>query len=404
MAGAQALTLPSIPVPAPNAMTGSAVAGGIAIDLTGLNEIVEVSRHDFFCVVEPGVTRSRLNSILRDQGLFFPVDPGADATLGGMAATRASGTMTLRYGSMRDNVLGLEAVLASGITIQTGGRARKSSSGYDLTRLFVGSEGTLGIITRLTLKLHPMPEAILAASIAFKDFPTAIRLVTDLLQLGLPVARAEFMDELAIEAVCRHLKRDEPRAPTLFLEFHGDEAQVGVARDQMVELCTEAGALRSAFASSSEERHRIWEARHSVAYAERTLKPSAKAMVTDVCVPLSRLAECVTETQRDLASTGLLAPMVGHVGDGNFHLSIMVDPTRACEVATAEAFHERLVLRALNAGGTATGEHGIGLGKRKFLKAEHAAGADVMWTIKRALDPQNVLNPHKIFDPAQFGR
>lgn len=396
--------VPIIAFGAGSAMEGNvnAVAGGIAVDTTAMQAIVEVNAQDMDCTVEAGVTRSMLNHVLRDTGLFFPVDPGADATLGGMAATRASGTMTVRYGSMRDNVIGLEVVLADGTVTQVGGRARKSSSGYDLTRLFVGSEGTLGVITKVTLRLHPIPEHVLAATAVFPDFTTAIDLVAALMQFSLPVARAEFMDALAVEAVCRYLKLDYPRMPTLFFEFHGGQAELETARVALQDLCSEIGATSLSWASSAEQRARIWQARHMVAHAEPLLRPGAKALVTDVCVPLSRLAECIAQTKADLETTGLVAPMVGHVGDGNFHLALLIDPTVPAEIAAAEALHERLVMRALQMRGTSSGEHGIGLGKRQFLRPEHGAGADLMWRIKCAFDPAGLMNPHKIFDPSQF--
>jgi D-lactate dehydrogenase (cytochrome) len=388
--------VPVVPFGAGSGMEGgvNATRGGVAINLTGLNRIHAVKAQDAIATVDAGVTRGALNAHLRDTGLFFPVDPGADATLGGMAATRASGTMTLRYGSMRDRVAGLQVVLADGRVIRTGGPARKSSSGYDMTGLFTGSEGTLGVIVELTLRLAPVPAAVVAATVAMPDVADAVALVADLWQFGLPLARAELMDSLAIEAVCRHLRLDLPRAPTVFLELHGSEAEMVVAREALASL-----APAAAFAERPEDRSRLWHVRHSVAHAEPTLRPGARAMVTDVCVPLSSLAACITETQADLAGTGLLAPIVAHLGDGNFHLAILIDPDDAAEIDRAHALHDRLVARALVAGGTITGEHGVGLGKRSHLRSEHGEALDVMVAIKRCLDPHGLMNPGKVFPP-----
>lgn len=393
--------VPIIPYGTGSAMEGSvnAVEGGLTIDLAGMNSVLAVNASDMDCTVEAGCTRSVLNAFLRDTGLNFPVDPGADATLGGMAATRASGTMTVKYGSMRDNVIGLEVVLADGTVIRTGSRARKSSSGYDLTKLFVGSEGTLGVITRLTLRLHPIPEHILAVRAVFGDVGAAVEFVVLLMQLGYPVARAEFMDECALEAVCKYGKLDYERLPTLFLEFHSSVTPLEETRAAILELLAHYGAKSIHLAENAEQRAEIWRARHNVAHAEPLLRPGAKAMVTDVCVPLSNLTPCIIETQRDLEATGLCAPIVGHVGDGNFHLAILIDPESESEIDEAEHLHARLVDRAIGFGGTVSGEHGIGLGKRQYLEAEHGPGLTVMKTIKRALDPQDIMNPGKIFLP-----
>ncbi|PQZ46597.1 2-hydroxy-acid oxidase [Ochrobactrum sp. MYb15] len=393
--------IPVIPYGTGSAMEGSvnAVFGGLTIDLAGMNAILNVNASDMDCTVEAGCTRSVLNASLRDTGLNFPVDPGADATLGGMAATRASGTMTAKYGSMRDNVIGLEVVLADGEIIKTGGRARKSSSGYDLTKLFVGSEGTLGIITGLTLRLHPIPEHVLALRAVFEDMSSAMQFVVLLMQLGYPVARAEFMDELALEAVCRYDKLDYERLPTIFLEFHSSIAPLDETGEAVKELLEQCGVKSVHMASTPSQRAEIWKARHNAAHAEPLLRPGARAMVTDVCVPLSKLADCITQTQADLRTTGLCAPIVGHVGDGNFHLAILIDPNAASEVDEAERLHARLVERALEYGGTVSGEHGIGLGKRQYLQSEHGAGLAVMKTIKQALDPKSLMNPGKIFLP-----
>lgn len=391
--------IPVIPYGTGSGMEGSvnAVRGGLSIDLAGMNAVLAVNASDMDCTVEAGCTRSALNSFLRDTGLNFPVDPGADATLGGMAATRASGTMTVKYGSMRDNVIGLEVVLADGTIIQTGGRARKSSSGYDLTKLFVGSEGTLGVITKLTLRLHPIPEHILALRAVFEDVNSAIEFVVLLMQCGYPVARAEFMDELALEAVCRYEKLDYERLPTIFLEFHSSVGSLDDTGSAVQELLDQCGAKSVHMASTASQRAEIWKARHNAAHAEPLLRPGAKAMVTDVCVPLSSLAACIAETQVDLKSTELCAPIVGHLGDGNFHLAILIDPEVQSEVDEAERLHARLVKRALGFGGTVSGEHGIGLGKRQYLEAEHGACLAVMKSIKQALDPHNIMNPEKIF-------
>ena len=393
--------VPVIPYGTGSAMEGNvnAVFGGLSIDLSGMNAVLSVNASDMDCTVEAGCTRSVLNSFLRDTGLTFPVDPGADATLGGMAATRASGTMTVKYGSMRDNVIGLEVVLADGTVIQTGGRARKSSSGYDLTKLFVGSEGTLGVITRLTLRLHPIPEHVFALRAVFDEVGSAVEFVVLLMQLGYPVARAEFMDALALEAVCRYEQLNYEQRPTIFLELHSNVSNLDDAAQAVEELLEQCGARSVHIASTASQRAEIWKARHNAAHAEPLLRPGARAMVTDVCVPLSNLAACIAETQADLKSTGLCAPIVGHVGDGNFHLAILIDPDCESEVDEAEHLHARLVERALGFGGTVSGEHGIGLGKRQYLEAEHGAGLEVMKSIKQALDPRQLLNPGKIFLP-----
>lgn len=393
--------VPIIPYGAGTAMEGSvnAVQGGLSIDLAGMNAVIAVNAADMDCTVEAGCTRSRLNAFVRDTGLTFPVDPGADATLGGMAATRASGTMTVKYGSMRDNVIGMEVVLADGTIVRTGGRARKSSSGYDLTKLFVGSEGTLGVITKLTLRLHPIPEHVLVLRAVFGDVGAAVEFVVLLMQMGYPVARAEFMDERALEAVCRYEKLDYALSPTVFLEFHASVTPLGDISGAILELLEQSGVKAVHLAGTASERAQIWKARHNVAHAEPLLRPGAKAMVTDVCVPLSHLAACIVETQNDLQETGLCAPIVGHLGDGNFHLAILIDPTSGAEIESAERLHARLVERALGFGGTVSGEHGVGLGKRQYLQAEHGAGLALMKTIKQALDPLDIMNPGKIFLP-----
>jgi D-lactate dehydrogenase (cytochrome) len=393
--------VPVIPYGTGSAMEGgvNAVFGGLCINLAGMNAVLSVDASDMDCTVEAGCTRSALNFFLRDTGLTFPVDPGADATLGGMAATRASGTMTVKYGSMRENVIGLEVVLADGTLVRTGGRAQKSSSGYDLTKLFVGSEGTLGIITALTLRLHPIPKHILALRVVFEDVGSAVGFVALLMQFGYPVARAELMDGLALEAVCRYEKLDYERLPTIFLELHSNTVPLDDTAAVVRELSDQCGARFVYLASTAGERAEIWKARHNAAHAEPLLRPGAKAVVTDVCVPLSNLTACITETQGDVKSTGLCAPIVGHVGDGNFHVAILIDPDSERELADAERFHARLVERAVGLGGTISGEHGIGLGKRQYMEREHGAGLSVMRSIKNALDPQTLLNPGKILLP-----
>ena len=361
-----------------------------------MKRVLSVNIEDMDCEVEPGITRKELEAHLRDTGLFFPVDPGADATLGGMAATRASGTMAVRYGTMRELVLSLTAVMADGSVIRTGSRARKSAAGYDLTRLLVGSEGTLGIITALRLRLFGIPEAILAAVCPFKTLDGACRTVTTAIQLGLGLARIELLDALQIQAVNRYSKLSLAEVPTLFLEFHGTRA----ATQEQVAIFKELAEAEDGgpfdWAERPEDRSRLWQARHDAYWAALALRPGAKVVATDVCVPLSRLAECVSETQADIQQQGLIAPIVGHVGDGNFHVVPLVDMSSPEEIAQVEAFNDRLVERALKMGGTSTGEHGVGTGKMKFLLKEHGAALAVMAATKKALDPNNILNPGKI--------
>jgi D-lactate dehydrogenase (cytochrome) len=396
--------LPIVPFGVGTSLEGhvAAPAGGLSIDLSGMNRILETNAEDQDVLVEAGVTRKQLNAHLRDLGLFFPIDPGADATLGGMAATRASGTNAVRYGTMREAVLGLTVVLADGRTIRTGGRARKSAAGYDLTRLFVGSEGTLGVITEVRLRLHPIPEAISAAVCTFPTVEAAVRTVIQTIQAGIPVARIELLDPLQMEACIRfaELEGFEP-APTLFLEFHGSAAGVAEQAEQVGAIAAEEGGSAFHWASRPEERSRLWQARHDAYYAALALRPGAKGWATDVCVPISRLAECIEETRRDLEESKILAPIVGHVGDGNFHLLLLVDPEDPAEIARAKAVNARLVRRALAMGGTCTGEHGIGMGKIESLLEEHGTAVEVMARIKRALDPLGIMNPGKIipFDP-----
>jgi len=371
--------------------------GGICIDLSQMNRVLAVHAEDFDCVVEPGVTRKQLNEYLRDQGLFFPIDPGADASLGGMAATRASGTNAVRYGTMMDNVLALVVVLGNGEVMRTSRRARKTSAGYDLTRLMVGSEGTFGVITELTLKLQGIPEAISAGVCPFPSVEAACNATITTIQSGIPVARIELLDALMVKACNIYSKLTLPEKPVLFVEFHGSEASVGEQSERFGEIARDLGGGPFEWATRPEERSRLWQARHDAYWASLLLRPNAKSIATDVCVPISRLAECVVETQRDITAHGLICPILGHVGDGNFHCAPMVDPDNPAEMRSAEAFMERLVDRALAMEGTCTGEHGVGQGKMKYLLAEHGPAAlDAMRAIKRALDPQNIMNPGKI--------
>ncbi len=375
----------------------TALEGGVSIDLSRMDRIVEVHPADMDAVVEAGVTRKRLNAELRDSGLFFPVDPGADASLGGMAATRASGTNAVRYGTMRDNVIALKVVLADGTVVQAGRRARKSAAGYDLVRLFVGSEGTLGIITELTLRLHPIPETIAAAVVSFPAIGGAVDAVVETIQAAVPVARIELLDEVQVDAVNRYSGLAYAVQPTLFLEFHGSAAGVREQAETVRDLCADHGGGDFQWAVRAEDRERLWTARHNAAYAAMALRAGSKPFATDVCVPISRLTECIVATKTDIEASFLLAPIVGHVGDGNFHLCILVDPASEADLAEAKRLNDRLVRRALDMGGTCSGEHGIGIGKLGYMAAEHGAGLDVMRAVKCALDPKNLMNPGKIF-------
>ncbi len=375
----------------------NAPMGGICIDVAGMNEILAVHAEDLDCVVQPGVTRKKLNEYLRDQGLFFPIDPGADASLGGMAATRASGTNAVRYGTMKDNVLSLKAVLPNGELIRTASRAKKSSAGYDLTRLFVGSEGTLGIITELTLKLAAIPEAISSAICPFKTVDGACQATIATIQSGIPVARIEFIDPIAIKATNNYSKLGLAEQPTLFLEFHGSETGVKEQAERFGEIAAEFGGGPFKWTTQAEERTRLWQARHDAYFAMMSLRPGAKSLATDICVPISRLAEAVTETMQDIEELKLLGPIVGHVGDGNFHVGLILDMDDQDEVGRAHRFLERLTERALRMDGTCTGEHGVGQGKMKYMQAEHGPVVlDMMRSLKRALDPDNIMNPGKI--------
>jgi D-lactate dehydrogenase (cytochrome) len=390
--------VPLIPFGAGTSLEGhvNAPYGGLSLDFTQMDNILAVNERDLDCVVQPGVSRKKLNDYLRDLGLFFPVDPGAEeATIGGMAATRASGTTAVRYGTMRENVLNLTAVLADGSVVRTAQRARKSSAGYDLTRLFVGSEGTLGITTELTVRLYGIPEVTLAAVCPFETIEGACNSVIQAIQLGLGLARMELLDEVQVHAINVYSKLGLEERPMLFLEFHGTEAG---ARDQVKlfeEIARSEGAVRFDWAEKEEDRRRLWKARHDAYWAAKTTWPGRNGIATDVCVPISRLAECVLETQEDIKRSGIVAPIVGHVGDGNFHSTPMVDPDNPKDIEAVKGFLERLAARALAMEGTCTGEHGVGQGKQKYLKAEHGAGVSVMRAIKTALDPLNIMNPGK---------
>jgi len=372
--------------------------GGVCIDFKDMNRMLAVHAEDFDCVIEPGITRKRLNEHLRDQGLFFPVDPGADASLGGMASTRASGTTAVRYGTMKDNVLALKVVLPNGEIMSTSRRARKSSAGYDLTRLIVGAEGTLGVIVELTLKLHGIPEAVASGVCQFPSIKAACDAAIAAIQAGIPMARIELLDEVQVRACNAYSNLSLAEASMLFLEFHGTDASVAEQSERFGEIAREHGSLAFEWATKSEDRARLWQARHDVFWAMQSFRKGARLVVTDVCVPISRLAECVTETKRDIEESGLIAPIVGHAGDGNFHAGVAVMMDDAEEVARAHAFIERLAERSLAMEGTCTGEHGIGQGKKQFLEPEHGAAAvEAMRAIKSALDPGNIMNPGKIF-------
>ena len=376
----------------------NAPRGGICLDFRDMNNVVAVHAEDLDCVVQPGITRKQLNEHLRDQGVFFPIDPGADASLGGMAATRASGTNAVRYGTMKDNVLALKVVTADGEVMSTARRAKKSSAGYDLTRLVVGAEGTLGVITELTLRLSGIPEAIASGICPFPSVEAACNATILAIQSGIPVARIELLDALQVKACNLYSNLTLPEVPMLFLEFHGSEASVAEQSERFGDIAKELGGGPFDWATRAEDRSRLWQARHDAYWAARRLRPGTQALSSDVCVPISRLAECVTATQRDAADSRFIAPIVGHVGDGNFHMLLMIDLDDADEIRRAEALLERLVDRALAMDGTCTGEHGIGQGKMKYLKDEHGEPAlAAMRAIKKALDPLDIMNPGKIF-------
>ena len=389
---------PIIPFGVGSSLEGhvNAPMGGISIDLNGMNKILAVHDQDLDVVVQPGVTREALNTYLRDRGLFFPIDPGANASLGGMAATRASGTNAVRYGTMKDNVLGLEAVMADGRIIRTGGRVKKSSAGYDLTRLLVGSEGTLGVITELTLKLHGIPEVIAGGICSFPSVEAACNAVITTIQYGLPVARIELLDPLQVRACNAYSGIDLPEEPLLLLEFHGSAAGVKEQSESFAEIAAEFTPHPFRWTTDAEERTRLWKARHDAYWAALALMPGCEGMSTDVCVPISRLAECVELTRQDIIETGLIAPIIGHVGDGNFHTLPMAMPDDTEMRAKIKSFGERLSARAIAMGGTCTGEHGIGQGKIAYLEEEAGEAVGVMAAIKHALDPDNILNPGKV--------
>ncbi len=390
--------VPLIPFGAGSSVEGHVLAlhGGVALDLTPMNRILATHADDLDVSVQAGVTRLQLNRHLSGTGLFFPIDPGADATIGGMAATRASGTNAVRYGTMRENVMGLTVVLADGRVIRTGGRARKSSAGYDLTRLFVGSEGTLGVITEITLKLHPQPEAVSSAICMFPDVDGAVRTVIETIQSGVPIARCELLDALTIKAVNRYSKLALHEVPMLLCEFHGTPAGVAEQAQTVQAIASDHGGLDFEWSVRQEERTRLWQARHDAYPACLQLRPGSRPVGTDVCVPVSRLAECIAATNADIARASMPIALFGHIGDGNFHLVMMVDQDSPAEIAEAHELNRRVVLRGLAMGGTCTGEHGIGCGKLDYLESEHGGAVEVMRTLKRALDPANLLNPGKV--------
>lgn len=392
--------LPVIAFGAGSSVEGHVLApfGGLVIDLSEMNEILDVSGPDLDCRVQAGVTRKQLNAHVKDLGLWFPVDPGADATIGGMVATNASGTTTIRYGGMRANVMGLTVVLADGRVIRTGGRARKSSAGYDLTNLFTGSEGTLGIVTEIQLRLHGQPEDVIAAVCAFDTLEGAVNMVIEAVQYGIPMARMELLDALSMKAFNAFSGTDYAETPTLFLEFNGSPAAVREQAEMVGEICASHGGGEFRWASAQEERDQLWDARHKAYFAALALRPGAAAVITDVCVPVSHLAETILQTRADIDASGIVGPILGHVGDGNFHCILLVDRDNADEQAAAKGLSDRMVARGLAVGGTCTGEHGIGLGKKQHLIVQHGEAVQVMALIKQALDPQNLMNPGKVLD------
>ena len=397
---ASAYSVPVIPFGVGSSLEGHllAVQGGISLDVSRMNHVLSINAEDLTVTVEPGVTRKQLNEEIKSTGLFFPIDPGADATLGGMSATRASGTNAVRYGTMRENVLALEVVTASGEVIHTGSRAKKSSAGYDLTRLMVGSEGTLGVITAVTVKLYPLPEAVSAAICSFPSIEAAVRTTIQVIQMGIPIARVELIDHNTVRMVNAHSKLGLREEPMLLMEFHGSPAGVKEQAEQVQEIAAEFGGNAFEWATTPEERTRLWTARHNAYFAAIQSRPGCRAISTDTCVPISRLADCLLESITEVDASGIPYFLVGHVGDGNFHFGYLIDPNLPEERETAEALNNKLVARALSLEGTCTGEHGIGLHKMDFLVTEAGAGAvDMMRTIKRALDPKNIMNPGKIF-------
>jgi D-lactate dehydrogenase (cytochrome) len=391
--------VPIVPFGAGTSLEGhiAALQGGISVDMREMDKVLRLSVADLDVTVQAGVTRRALDAALRPEGVFFSVDPGADATIGGMVATGASGTTSVRYGTMRENVLSLTVITAGGEVVRTRSRARKSSAGYDLTRLFVGSEGTLGLITEATLRLQPTPEAMTAAACAFATLDGAVECVIEVLAHGIPIARIELLDDVQIDAVNRHAGLTLDVAPTLFLEFHGTPLEVEAQAEDVKRIAAGHGGRDFAWASDESERRKLWRARHGAYDAARALRPGSQGFTTDACVPISRLAECIAETKRDLDESGLIAPIVGHVGDGNFHLAILVDPDEPEELRRAVELNDRLVRRAIDFGGTCTGEHGVGYGKADFLELEHGPPAlEMMRAIKHALDPDELFNPGKI--------
>ncbi|WP_439605354.1 FAD-binding oxidoreductase [Shinella sp.] len=393
------LTVPVIPFGTGSSLEGQVNApnGGISIDFSNMKRVLEVNAEDLDCTVEPGITREELNVYLRDTGLFFPIDPGANASIGGMTSTRASGTNAVRYGTMKDNVLAVTAVTATGEEIRTARRARKSSAGYDLTRLFVGAEGTLGVPTSVTLRLQGIPSVIAGGICGFPTLKDACDAVIMTIQLGIPVARIELVNTLQIKACNAYSGLTLPEQPTLFVEFHGNEDSVRLQSEEFGAIAAECGGGTFQWSADAEERAKLWKARHNVYWSAKALRPGWEAIATDVCVPISRLADCVAETERDIEEHGLLAPIVGHAGDGNFHVSLVFDDKDPAHVAKVEAFVGRLNARALAMDGTCTGEHGIGQGKQAFLPGELGGTVQLMRQIKQALDPDNILNPGKIF-------
>ncbi|QRM55916.1 FAD-linked oxidase C-terminal domain-containing protein [Sinorhizobium sp. BG8] len=391
--------VPVIPFGTGSSLEGqiNAPAGGISIDFSRMNRVLEVNAEDLDCTVEPGITREELNTYLRDTGLFFPIDPGANASIGGMTSTRASGTNAVRYGTMKDNVLSVTAVTAKGEEIRTARRARKSSAGYDLTRLFVGAEGTLGVLTSVTLRLQGIPAMISGGVCSFPTLADACNAVIMTVQLGIPVARIELVNALQIRACNAYSGLTLPELPTLFVEFHGSEDSVRLQSEEFAHITAECGGGEFKWTADAAERAKLWKARHDAYWAAKALRPGHAVIATDVCVPISRLAECVAATEADIEEHGLLAPIVGHAGDGNFHVSLVLDDKNPADVEQAEAFVSRLNARALDMDGTCTGEHGIGQGKQAFLPLELGGAVDLMREIKRALDPDNILNPGKIF-------
>ncbi|MCB1646328.1 MAG: FAD-binding protein, partial [Pseudomonadales bacterium] len=374
----------------------AAVRGGVCVNLSLMNQVLEVNADDLDCRVQAGVTRKQLNQALQSCGQFFPVDPGADATLGGMTSTSASGTNAVRYGTMKANLLGLTIVMPDGSIVRTGSRARKSASGYDLTHLFCGAEGTLGIITEVQLRTWGIPEAHGVARCTFDSVRSAVATVIETIQMGIPVARAELLDAAQIKAVNQYSKLDLPERPTLFFEFHGSQAGIAEQSETVAQLATGHGGSDFEWSGRQEDQNRLWQARHDAYYAAKALLPGREGWPTDVCVPISRLADCIDETLQDIDQEAMLAPVVGHVGDGNFHLLLLVDPQDEASLAQARRVNDRLVRRALRMGGTATGEHGIGYGKLAYMSLEHGASLEIMRVIKRSLDPLNIMNPGKV--------